>query len=85
MGTINKHVNLNGNSIENKIEFRRTTYQPRNIRALNVKNASRSKLSGEKREERYTFLDDNEMKKRVMSNKIHPKPVTHLKEAHEEA
>jgi hypothetical protein len=57
MGTINKNVN-GASSTEEKFEFRRTAYQPRNIRALNVKNASRSKLSGEKREERYIGLDE---------------------------
>lgn len=84
MGAINKKANGAVTSTEDKIEFRRTTYQPPNIRAFNVKNASRTKLSGEKREERYIGVEDKDLKKRSMSNNIHPKPAIYFKETHEE-
>jgi hypothetical protein len=41
-------------------------------------------LSGEKREERYLGVEDKELKKRSMSNNIHPKPAAHFKETQEE-
>jgi hypothetical protein len=47
MGTLNK-ISNDPKAIEERMEFKRTVYQPPNIRALNLNNPSRSNLSRDK-------------------------------------
>ena len=67
MGTLNKKALA---STEEQREFKRTTFQTHNMRALNAKNASKSNLSREKSEKR----TEAEKKSRAMSHYITDKP-----------